>query len=126
MRRTCSSSNPQSDITSEEHLEILLRFLPKLSPLRLYFILVTLLFMFTLKQSKRRTAHVHLIQQFTELFLWYKEMRNTSGQYWVLHSAEYLGITYDVCRLVQTGRLPFEELIDMFHIHDQEENWDCF
>ena len=82
--------------------------------------------MFTLNQSKKRTAHDHLVQQFAELFLWYEETRNTSGQYWVLHSAEYLGITYDVCRYISTGRLPFEELIDTYHYHDQEENGDCF
>ena len=81
---------------------------------------------FTLSQSKKHTAHDHLVQQFAELFLWYEETRNTSGQYWVLHSAEYLGITYDVCRYISTGRLPFEELIDTFHFHDQEENGDCF
>ena len=82
--------------------------------------------MSTLSQSTKRTAHDHLVQQFGELFLWYEETRNTSGQYWVLHSTEYLGITYDVCRFISTGRLPFEELIDTSHYHDQEENGDCF
>ena len=82
--------------------------------------------MFTLNQLRKRTAHDHLVQRFAELFLWYEETRNTSGQYWVLHSAEYLGITYDVCRYISTGKLPFEELIDTSHYHDQEENGDCF
>jgi len=52
-------------------------------------------------------VHDHLVQRFGELFLWYEEMRNTSGQYWVLHSTEYFGIKYDVCRFVSAGRLPF-------------------
>ena len=80
----------------------------------------------TLKQSKRRTAHDHLVRQFGELFFYYEETRNTSGQYWTLRSAETLGITYDVCRFVNEGLLPFEEHIDTNLIHDQEENGDCF
>jgi hypothetical protein len=82
--------------------------------------------MFTLSQLRKRTAQDHLVQRFAQLFLWYEETRNTSGQYWVLHSAEYLGIMYDVCRYITMGRLPFEELIDTSYIHDQEENGDCF
>jgi len=82
--------------------------------------------MYTLRQLKKRTAHDHLVRQFGELFLYYEETRNTSGQYWVLNSAEILGITYDVCRFVNEGLLPFEERIDTNLIHDQEENGDCF
>ena len=82
--------------------------------------------MFTLSQSKKRTAHDHLVQRFGELFLYYEETWNISGQSWVFHSTEYLGITYDVCRFISTGRLPFKELTDTFHYHDQEENGDCF
>jgi hypothetical protein len=82
--------------------------------------------MFTLSQSKKRTAHDHLVQQFGELFLYYEETRNISGQSWVLHSTEYLGITYDVCTVISMGRLSFKERIDTFQIHDQEENGDCF
>jgi hypothetical protein len=82
--------------------------------------------MFTSRQLKKRTAHDHLVQLFGELFLWYEETRNTSGQYRVLHSTEYLGITYNVYRFISTGRLPFEELIDTNHYHNQEENGDCF
>jgi hypothetical protein len=44
----------------------------------------------------------------------------------VLHTTEYLGITYDVFRYISTGRLPFEELIDTSHYQDWEENGDCF
>jgi len=119
LKEPSSSSNPQSDITSEEHLKILLRILPKQhSQLLLYFTLVNSKYMFTLNQSKKRTAHDHLVRTFGELFLWYEETRNTSGQYWVLHSAKYLGITYVVCRFVSTGVLPFEELIDSYLVHD--------
>ena len=82
--------------------------------------------MFTLRQLTRRTAHDHLVRQLGELFLFYEETRNTSGQYWTLHSAEILGITYDVCRFVNEGWLPSEEHIDTNLIHDQEENGDCF
>jgi hypothetical protein len=82
--------------------------------------------MYTLNQSKKRTAHDHLVRQFSELFLFYEETRNNSGQYWVLHSAEIIGITYDVCRYISTGLLPFEEHIDTALIQDQEENGDCF
>jgi hypothetical protein len=82
--------------------------------------------MCTLKQLKKRTAHDHLVRQFGELFLYYEETRNTSGQYWTLHSAEILGITYDVSQFGHEGLLPFEEHIDTNHIHDQEENGDCF
>jgi len=82
--------------------------------------------MYTLRQLKRGTAHDHLVRQLGELFLFYEETRNTSGQYWTLYSAEILGITYDVCRFVNEGLLPFEEHIDTNHIHDQEENGDCF
>jgi len=82
--------------------------------------------MYTLRQLKRRTAHDHLVRQLGELFLFYEETRNTSGQYWTLHSAEILGITYDVCRFVNEGLLPFEEHIDTSHTHDQTENGDCF
>jgi len=82
--------------------------------------------MYTLKTLKRRTAHDHLVQQLGELFLFHEETRNTSGKYWTLHSAEILGITYDVCRFVNEGLLPFEEHIDTHLIHDQEENGDCF
>jgi hypothetical protein len=82
--------------------------------------------MFTLRQSKRRRAHDHLVQRFAELFLWYEETRNISGQHWAFHSAEYLGITYEVYRYISTGKLPFEELIDTSHYHDQEENGDGF
>jgi hypothetical protein len=82
--------------------------------------------MFTLNQSKKRTAHDHLVQQFGDLFLFYEETRNNSGQYWVLHSAEIIGITYDVCRYISTGWLPFEEPIDIALSHDQEENGHCF
>jgi hypothetical protein len=82
--------------------------------------------MFTLKQLKKRMAHDHLVQQLGELFLYYEETRNTSGQYWTLRSAEIQGITYDVCRFVTEGLLPFEEYIGTNHIHDQEENGDCF
>jgi hypothetical protein len=82
--------------------------------------------MFTLRQLKKRTAHNHLVQQFGELFLWYEETRNTSEQHWVFVSTEYLGITYDVCRFISTGKLPFEELIDTYQVYDQEENGDCF
>ena len=82
--------------------------------------------MFTLRQSKRRTAHDYLVQQLGELFLYYEETRNTPGQYWTLHSAEILGITYDICRFVNEGLLPFEEHIDTNLIHDQTENGDCF
>jgi hypothetical protein len=81
--------------------------------------------MYTLNQSKKRTAHDHLVQQFGELFLYYEETKNTSGLYWVLQSAEILGITYDVCRFVSMGLLPFQEHIDKFLEHDQEENGDC-
>ena len=82
--------------------------------------------MFTLRQLRKRTAHIDLVRQLGELSLFYEETRNTSGQYWTLHSAEILGITYDVCRFVNEGLLPFEEHIDMNLIHDQEENGDCF
>ena len=82
--------------------------------------------MFTLNQLKRRTAHDHLVQQLGDLFLYYEETRSTSGQHWTLRSAAILGIEYDVCRYVSTGRLPFEEIIDIAHSHDQEENGDCF
>jgi len=82
--------------------------------------------MYTLRQLKRRTAQYHLVRQLGELFLYYEETRNTSGQYWTLHSAEILGITYDVCRFVNEGLLPLEEHIDTNLIHDQEENGDCF
>jgi hypothetical protein len=82
--------------------------------------------MFTLRQLKNRTAHDHLVRQLGELFLYYEETRNTSGQYWTLHSAEILGITYNVCRFVHEGWLPSEEYTDTSHIHDQEENGDCF
>jgi hypothetical protein len=82
--------------------------------------------MFTLRQLKKCTAHDHLVRQFGELFLYYEETRNTSGQYWTLRSAETLGITYDVCRFVNEGLLPFEEHIDTSLIPGQEENGDCF
>jgi len=82
--------------------------------------------MYTLRQLKARTAHDHLIQKLGELFLFYEETSNTSGQYWTLHSAEILGITYDVCRFVNEGLLPFEEHIDTSLIHDQAENGDSF
>ena len=82
--------------------------------------------MYTLRQLRKRTAHDLLVRQLGELFLFYEETRNTSGQYWTLHSAEILGITYDVCRFVNEGLLPFEEHIDTNHIHDQEDNGDCF
>jgi len=82
--------------------------------------------MYTLRQFKKRTAHDHLVQRLGELFLFYEETRNTSGQYWTLHSAEILGITYGVCRFVNEGLLPFEEHIDTSLIHDQEENGVCF
>ena len=82
--------------------------------------------MYTLRQLKRRTAHDHLVQQLGDLFLYYEETRNTSGQYWTLHSAEILGITYDICRFVNEGLLPFEEHIDTSRTHDQTENGDCF
>jgi hypothetical protein len=120
-------SNPQSDITSEEHLKILLRILSYklLSKYVPYFTPGNVRYIFTLNQSKKCTAHDHLVQRFGELFFWYEDTRNTSGQYWVLHSAEYLGITYDVCRFVSTCKLPFEDLIDTSHYHDQEENGDC-
>jgi hypothetical protein len=128
MEEPSSSSNAQSDITCEEHLKILLRILSYKPPskLPLYSIQVNSKFMFTLRQLRKHTAHDHLVQRFGELFLWYEETRNTSGQYWVLHSAEHLRITYDVCRFISTGRLPFEEHIDTFHLHDQEEYGDCF
>jgi hypothetical protein len=82
--------------------------------------------MYTLRQSKKRTANDHLVQKFGELFLYYEETKNTSGQYWVFNSTEVLGITYDVCRFVSMGLLPFKEPIDTYHCHDQEENGDCF
>jgi len=82
--------------------------------------------MFTLRQSKRCTAHDHLVQQLGDLFFYYEETRRTSGQHWTLRSAAMLGMEYDVCRYISTGRLPFEELIDTALIHDQEENGDCF
>jgi hypothetical protein len=127
MEEPSSSSNPQSDITREELLKILLRFLSK-QPSRLLLSSTQVNFncMFTSIQLKKRTAHDHLVQQFRELFLWYEETRNTSAQYWVLHSAEYDGITYNVCTFVSMGRLPFEELIDTNHSHNLEENGDCF
>jgi len=79
---------------------------------------------YTLRQLKQCTAHDYLVRQFGELFLYYEETRNTSGQYWTLNSAEILGITYDVCRFIGEGLLPFEEHIDTSHIHDQTENGD--
>jgi hypothetical protein len=82
--------------------------------------------MYTLRQLKKRMAHDHLVRQFGELFLYYKETRNTSSQYWTLNSAEVLGITYDVCRFVSEGLLPFEKYIDTSLIHDQTENGNCF
>jgi hypothetical protein len=82
--------------------------------------------MYTLKQLKKRTAHDHLVRQLGELFLYYEDTSNTSGQYWTLHLAEILGITYDVCRFVHEGLLPFEEHIDMHLTHDQKENGNCF
>jgi hypothetical protein len=74
----------------------------------------------------RRPVHDHLVRTFRELFLWYKDTRNTSGQHWVLHSTEYLGITYIICRCISTGLLPFKELIDIDHYHHDTENKDCF
>jgi hypothetical protein len=82
--------------------------------------------MFTSSRLRKRTAHDHLVRQVGELFLWYEETKSISGQYWVLLSAEHLGITYDVCRCVSTGLLPFEEHIDTACFHDQTENGDCF
>jgi hypothetical protein len=68
--------------------------------------------MYNLKQSKRRTAHDHLIRSLSEVFLDFEETRNTSRQYWTLHSAKILDITYDVGRFTYEGLLPFEEYID--------------
>jgi len=82
--------------------------------------------MFTLNQLKKRTAHDHLVRQFGDLFLYYEETRSTSGQHWTLRSAAILGIEYDVCRYVSTGKLPFEEITDTAHSHNQEGNRDCF
>jgi len=71
-------------------------------------------------------AHNHLVQRFRVFFLWYEETRNTSGQYWVLHSTEYHGITYDVCSCVSMRRLPFEEHLDTKLKFREGETGDCF
>jgi hypothetical protein len=82
--------------------------------------------MFTLSQLRKRTGHDHLVQQLGDLFLYYEETSCISGQHRTLRSAAILGVEYDVCRYVSTGRLPFEEHIDTAQIHNQEENGDCF
>jgi hypothetical protein len=82
--------------------------------------------MYTLSQLRKRTAHDHLVQQLGDLFVHYEETRSISGQHWTLRSVAILGMEYDVCRYFSTGRLPFEQIINTAHIHDQEDNGDCF
>ena len=117
-----SSSNPQSDITSEEHLQILLGILSIPLQLRLYSRFITTPCMCSWKPTASQYAHQRLIGTIGDTILYCKEQSLTHISPHLLFFAIINNIRYNVHRYVTTGQLHYEEWSEE-RLWTDEEEW---
>ena len=109
-REPSSSSNPQSDITSEEHLKILLRILSTTSSRwLLYSIFVNTPCMCSWKPTASQYAHQCHVGTIGDAILFCNERGLTHISPHLLFLVIISNIGYDVHRYITTRQLPYEE-----------------
>jgi len=104
-----SSSNPQSDITSEEHLKILLRILSIPLQLSLYSRFVNTPCMCSWKPTASQYAHQRLVGTIGDTILYCKEQGLTHISPHLLFLAIINNIRFYVHRYITTGQIHYEE-----------------
>jgi hypothetical protein len=72
-----------------------------------------------------RTAHVHGIEQFSELYTYLVDRHNFYSAARVFHCSTLLELSYDVWRFLSTGLHPSEDHIETWAIVNSD-NQDTF